>query len=561
MKRRRVEEAFSAEDVAAALSDPKAVHLGPDEHAVVDAVKPKLADNPAVYQRGGYLVELRSNPEPAASGRQGPAYMATIEQPRLRELISASVKFFKARGTEYLRTAVPQPIVGAVAARHQWHGVRALAGITEAPTLRADGSLLDQPGYDAATGLVFVPRERFAAIPPVPTREDARAAAEELLSIVADFPFEAPEHQSAWLALVLTLAARPAIDGCVPLMLIDANTRGSGKTLLAEAAGIIATGASLSVMAPVREDDEQRKRITTLALAGTSAVLIDNVAGALGGASLDAALTATDWSDRLLGSNATVRVPLRIVWVATGNNVALAGDLVRRTLHIRLRSREERPEERTGFQRPELLGFIRENRPRLLVAALTIVRAFFVAGRPTQGVVPWGSFGAWGRVIRESIVWIGLPDPALTRRELSDASDRNAEILARLIEGWSELPENAAGTSVAESLRLLREYPSRYATLRDALAESCATAPDRLDPGQVARVLRRYRDRVAGGRAIARAKKSKAGILWKVEGQPPPRGPSDASDVGDAGDADLPCEPSPASSSSPAGRPLPGETP
>jgi hypothetical protein len=202
------------------------------------------------------------------------------------------------------------------------------------------------------------------------------------------------------------------------------------------------------------------------------------------------------------------------------------------------------------------LSFIRENRPRLLVAALMIVRAFFVAGRPTQDIVPRGSFGAWGRVIRESIVWIGLPDPALTRRELSDASDRNAEILARLIEGWGELPENTGGTSVAEALRLLREYPSRYATLRDALAESCATAPDRLDAGQVARVLRRYRDRVAGDRAIARAKKSKAGVLWKVEGQRPPQA---ASDGGDAGDADRPCEPSPASPSSPAGRPLPGE--
>jgi hypothetical protein len=469
------------------------------------------------------------------------------------------VKFFRAKGTEYLRTAVPQPIVGAVAARHQWHGVRALDGITEAPTLRPDGSVLELPGYDAATGLVFAPREHFPAIQPFPTRDDARAAAEELLSIVADFPFEAPEHRSAWLALVLTLAARPAIDGCVPLILIDANTRGSGKTLLAEAAGVIGTGATLSVMAPVREDDEQRKRITTLALAGTSAVLIDNVAGALGGASLDAALTATDWSDRLLGSNTTVRVPMRIVWVATGNNVALAGDLIRRTLHIRLRSPEERPEERTGFQRPELLGFIRENRPRLLVAALTIVRAFFVAGRPTQGIVPWGSFGAWGGVIRESLVWVGLPDPALTRRELSDASDRSAEILARLIEGWSELPENAAGTSVAEALRLLREYPGRYATLRDALAESCATAPDRLDPGQVARVLRRHRDRVAGNRAIARAKKSKAGILWKIEGQPPPARPGDGGDGGDAGDADLAGGPSPASPASPAGRSFPGE--
>src|SRR5690606_41043849 len=62
----------------------------------------------------------------------------------------------------------------------------------------------------------------------------------------------------------------------------------------------------------------------------------------------------------------------------------LAADTTRRIIHIRLDVLEEKPEERTGFKHPELLTWIRQNRPRLLTAALTILRAYCNAGMPRQ---------------------------------------------------------------------------------------------------------------------------------------------------------------------------------
>jgi len=55
-----------------------------------------------------------------------------------------------------------------------------------------------------------------------------------VLALLADFPFAAPREvsESAWLAAALTIVARSAIDGPVPLTLIDAREKGSGKTLL-----------------------------------------------------------------------------------------------------------------------------------------------------------------------------------------------------------------------------------------------------------------------------------------------------------------------------------------
>ena len=134
---------------------------------------------------------------------------------------------------------------------------------------------------------------------------------------------------------------------------MDANVRGCGKSLLADVTGVITAGRSMARMTQPRDEDEFRKRITSLAMAGESLILIDNVAGALGGASLDAALTATTWSGRILGrSEMASNLLLFATWYATGNNVVL----LRRTLHVLLESPEENPEERTGFNHPDLLA-------------------------------------------------------------------------------------------------------------------------------------------------------------------------------------------------------------
>ncbi|MCG7754948.1 hypothetical protein, partial [Flavihumibacter cheonanensis] len=94
--------------------------------------------------------------------------------------------------------------------------------------------------------------------------------------------------------------------------------------------------------------------------------------------------TATEWSGRILGLSKTVSAPLTPTWFVTGNNISFVGDTCRRVLPIRLDPRVERPEERE-FRHPDLLHFISQERPRLLVAALTVLRGFVLAGRPLHG--------------------------------------------------------------------------------------------------------------------------------------------------------------------------------
>src|SRR5262245_57668872 len=108
-----------------------------------------------------------------------------------------------------------------------------------------------------------------------------------------------------------------------------------------------------------------------------------------------------------------------------------------------------------GFRHPNLLQHVRENRLALLTAGLTILRAFVVAGRPEAGLKPWGSFEGWSGLVRNCIVWLGLLDPGDTRRELAEASDRDAAALRMLFAGWHEVDPDENGLTAAGLVKLL----------------------------------------------------------------------------------------------------------
>jgi hypothetical protein len=335
---------------------------------------------------------------------------------------------------------------------------------------------------------------------------------ELLLDVVRDFPFQTPAHRSTWLSATLTPLARWAFDGPTPLHLFDANTRGAGKTLLADLASQIAFGRVASRMSSPKDDDECRKRITALALAGDLSVLIDNIVGAFGSAALDAALTADRWKDRILGKSEIVELALRMTWMASGNNVVLAADTPRRVIHSRLNSTLERPEERTGFKHPDVREYVRNNRPALLAAALTILRAWFVAGKPRAGISNWGSYEGYSGVVREAIVWCGQPDPADTRQELVEHSDRETSALRELIAGFDELDPDCAGIQAADICRKIEDEPHRYSLARNALSELV----QKVTPRSVGNRLRHLRGRVVGGRTLDERMTRRGVKAWRV---------------------------------------------
>ena len=143
------------------------------------------------------------------------------------------------------------------------------SGIIEAPTLRRDGTLLDRPGYDQATGLLFDPGGTlFAPIPARPTREDAEAALATLREVLRGLPLRRrrPSRSVAISALITGLVRRAL--RAAPLFAFSAPKMASGKTLLATLVSYLATGRPPAMLSQTDDAESERKRLFAVLLEG-----------------------------------------------------------------------------------------------------------------------------------------------------------------------------------------------------------------------------------------------------------------------------------------------------
>ena len=495
--------------------------VGTDESRVIDEAEAALATR-EIFQRAGCMVQVVVGAAPPAGlARTSDApRIAIVRQARIRELLADAADWYATEDNKSETIHPPDWAVKGLEARGSWK-IRPLEAIAESPILRADGTVLQTAGYDHATAILYRPLTDFPPIPDAPTRDDAIEAVKSLLDVVQDFPYATPAHRAGWVAALLTTLSRYAFPGPAPLFLFDANVPGCGKSLQTDVISIIATGRPMARMTMPRDDDELRKRITAIALAGIPHVLADNIGGGkmLGSPSLDAALTATSWSDRIMGQTAMASdIPLYATWFASGNNVVTVGDTARRTVHIRLESRAENPEERSDFKHKNLLAWVRKERPRLTVAALTVLSAYCAADRPNQGLPQWGSFEAWSDLVRNAVVWAGLTDPGSTRTALTSHSDREAAALRQLLAGWQEIDPAGAGMAVVEIIRKLADGPDQFDTVRGALWE--LTPPkdgENLNPRSVGMKLHHLRQRIIGGRYLDRRDGTGGKAVWMVK--------------------------------------------
>lgn len=537
--------------------------IGTDEHRVNAEASATLAAEPDVYQRGGLLVhvlEQEKESDPAATVRRpaGAPAVRELTRPLLRERLTRCGRWVRVKpdgegGEIRVPAHPPDWCVGAVHARGRWPGVRRLDGVVTHPVVTPDGSVLTGSGYHPVAGLLAcLPADLTVTVPDRPTRDEVSAAVAALSEPLTDFPFAEPAHKAALIAGLLTPLAWYLFDGPAPLFLIDKNVRGAGAGLLADVVALTVTGRRFSVMSYTNDREELRKKITTLAIEGERLVLLDNLAGAVGNDVLDAALTADTWKDRVLGSNKVYDGPLHVVWFGTGNNVQLHADTSRRVCHVRMESADERPETRTGFRFPDLRGHVRKTRGRLLSAALTVLRGWIVAGRPAHGLIPWGSYEGWSGVVREAVVFAGLPDPGETRLALQTAADRDAAAVGDIIAGLAEMDPTRRGLTAAEIVARLKETdpaPDWMADMRAAVEELCG----KLDARLLGYKFRHFARRNFAGRMLDRAGEDRMkGNRWAVfpatpaarhrPGSSPASPPSPApglrtaGDTGDTGD-------------------------
>ena len=490
------------------------------EYLVADAAREALAAVPGVYARRGRLVHVHRH-----AGQDGkrtiPSGAVGIREAGtawIREQTSKAANFERAvktlAGISRVPCNVPEYLPGMIQ-EAPGPGFPELRAVVTVPVMLSDGTIHAEP-ETLKDGILYLGPPASHPVPEHPTEKDAEAAWGRFQVIVSDFPFATnpnPDaHRAACLASQLTIVGRYAFPGPAPFVLMEANSQASGKGLLSQVVCTIATGQGAPVMSCPREEVELKKGILPVLMDGTRAQVLDEVHPGFGGRAWNALVTASSYRDRLLGASSLVELPNDCVWICTGNNVGLAPDTTRRCLPIRLEPMEEHPEDRTGFQIPDLLSYVRAHQAELLCDALTILRAFHLAGRPASGLKPWGSFEGWSALIRDAVFWCTKVDPDC-RQALASVADMgrliHADLIAELHDAFGSNPFTTGSVIEKATIR-----PS----LHNALEAACPSKDGRLKAVSIGKRFASFRRRPVSGLILDQAPTDdrRGGALWVV---------------------------------------------
>ncbi len=486
-----------------------------------------------IFQRAGFLVRVvrRDMPSVRHFKRRPPGSLGilTVDEPYLIEALTRAARWQKWNARAKKPGATPEDPLGwwvpcmapervattYLSRRGHWQLPRLWSAISS-PTLRPDGTVLQDPGYDAATQSWYDPCGiQFPRIPESPSHDDAAAALKVFGQAFESFPFETNADRAVALSLALTALVRRSLPSA-PLGAITAPVMASGKTLLADCIAILATGVSAPAMKYADTDEEATKTMLAVLAEGDQVVLIDNVERPLEGDTLCAVLTSEAYRQRVLGRTEMMSVPTTTLFLATGNHLVISGDLRTRALLCRIDPKTEHPEQRqfAGEKRE----WMTQHRPELVAAGLTILRAFIATEQRTDDhCKTWGRFERWSDMVRAPLIWLGCADPCESLADLAKEDPERIE-LVRFIAAWEAAFGNDGYTAREAVDRASNPGPfAADEPLALALREVCRDRDGHLNPRRLSSWLQKHADRIVEGKRIVRAGEKDHTLLYKVE--------------------------------------------
>jgi putative DNA primase/helicase len=526
------------------------IELGPKDSARLgDAVARAMTElaviGTDIYQRGGKLMWPVTEPSFDAQSRPIKVdSLIELDEATLKLLLMRELRFVRRKanngGKRYVNPGfeIPRLILKA----RRWP-FPAVSGLINAPTLRPDGSLLFEEGYDTETGLLLI-NAPPVAIKLQPTRQEAEAALSLLKTLLVEVPFVKPMDRAVALSLILTAVLRGAMETS-PLHIFVAPTAGSSKSYTVDIAAVVATGRRCAVVAATAISEELEKRLGAAMLSGRTLISLDNLNGELSSNLLCQAVSQPIISFRPLGASTEVSLTTRAVFVATGNNLSIADDLGRRTLLATIDAGMERPWQRKFKQRP--LEMIARGRAKYIEAALTITRAYIAAGLPDLPP-DLNGFEQWSRLVRAPLMWLGEDDPVLTMEaaregdarlqakaaalaaigELFGFGEDQARTAAQMIEATD--PDSGGGAGLDELLDSATGLGPKEKALKEALM-AVARQGREISPAKLGYWLRQAKGQIVNGlRLDGRLDRVKVNWWWVDAVRPGSAGAGDAGD-------------------------------
>lgn len=272
--------------------------------------------------------------------------------------------------------ALPRPFVDALMQLSP-SAVPIARAINTAPLIAMSGNVIDGVGLDRGTGLVHrIDPLLRACLPVDPLSErDVRAAVtflfdEWLVDVALD-----RVGKSLAIMLAMTLIERALLPER-PAFFVTAGQRGGGKTTLVNMITLAVFGRPATAAAWSDNAEERKKALFSYLRQGVASLAWDNIArgASISCPHIEAALTANEISDRVLGISRVETVSSTTVQIFTGNSIAPRGDMASRSLTLALSVDRPDPENRP-FVHADPSAWTLANRPKIVRALYTLLLA------------------------------------------------------------------------------------------------------------------------------------------------------------------------------------------
>jgi len=393
-----------------------------------------------------------------------------------------------------------------------------LDAIATTPCLGPRGELITRPGYHPDAKIYLI-GDLHVDVPERPDAGQVHAARGLIIDdLLGDFPFVSDADRAHVVAALLLPVVRAMIPGPTPLHVIEAVAKGTGKGLLATVLGIVITGDNPAVTKYPAREGERQKTLMALLVEGAAIILLDNETKVLHSATLDAVLTATVWTGRILGVTAMARCPNRALWLLTSNNCQLGGDLARRTIRCRMDAGGEQPWLRDGFRHSDLPRWTQEHRAELAAALLTMARHWIAVGQSEYIDRVLGSFEPWTRTIGGILDAAGVPGFLGNLDEWYEVADSDAVEWSTLVTAWAEIYESRFVT--ATDLVLLADEHEVFGELLGRGGHRRDGSPDRGAVTCMGRALSSKRGALIAGHRIVKTQGRQGALYQALEVDP-----------------------------------------
>ena len=311
--------------------------------------------------------------EPAESRLPAPEQplLTRLDVAQLGELIEHYIEYV---GDEGRSVHLPGSFVAHYLTRHD-HALPVVTAVATLPLVLLDGTFLTGHGLNHERGIVFRVPGALEALLPVREACTRSAVAEAMRFLTDEWLCDVAADYAGkciLIAAALTILERLLLPER-PAFFVTAGQRGGGKTTTANMIAIAVLGRRASAAAWSPNEEERRKAMLAYYSEGVPLIVWDNIprGAVISCPSIEKALTAETYSDRVLGVSEYRTVPATGIHLFTGNNISPRGDLASRSLLAHFAVDRPDPENRP-FRHPDPLGWTEAHRGQILRALYVI---------------------------------------------------------------------------------------------------------------------------------------------------------------------------------------------